>query len=256
MQSVPFGTRLKWQVSSALTIAGKDARIYFLKPPVLIFGIVFPIFLFGAFVIGRQISPTVLLPGLIGMTLFFTASSSNPIIVPWETMNRTLERLASSPASVTAIISGDILAGFLYGFSISLAPLFIGVIIYELSILSPLVLFADMLLSALCFAALGSLFSTLPTPNPANIMLISNLFRLPLLFISGVFMPIDQLPAWGKAVAAFSPLTYSCDLARHALLGSGYYSISQGFMILSAYGLLFVILSIQIHKKSLPRRLF
>lgn len=255
MKSAPFGARLKWQVRSALTIAGKDARIYFLKPPVLIFGLVFPIFLFGAFVIGRQIPPTLLLPGLIGMTLFFTASSSTPIIIPWETMNRTLERLASSPASVTAIIAGDILAGFLYGFSISLVPLVFGVFFFDSSLSSPLILFGDMFLSALCFAALGSLFSTLPTPNPANIMLISNLFRLPLLFISGVFMPIDQLPAWGKAVAAFSPLTYTCDLARHALLGKGYYSISQGFVILSAYGLLFMVLCIQIHKKSLPRRL-
>jgi ABC-2 type transport system permease protein len=38
-------------------IAKKDIRIYYLKGPVLIFGILFPTFLFLAFVIGRNVPP-------------------------------------------------------------------------------------------------------------------------------------------------------------------------------------------------------
>ncbi|MBW2060585.1 MAG: ABC transporter permease [Deltaproteobacteria bacterium] len=255
MQAVGFGTRIRWQLNSALAIAAKDARIYYLKPPVLIFGIVFPIFIFSAFIIGRNISADILLPGLIGMTLIFTASSSTPGIAPWETARMTLERLISTPASIAAIISGDILAGFLYGLFITLVALFIGVLILGASIISPLILAADIIISAFCFAALGSLLSTLPTDNPSNIMLVSNLVRLPLLFISGVFIPIERLPSWGKAISAFSPLTYSCDLARHALLGDGYFPVPFGLSVLLAFTVGFYFIGIQIHKKSMPLRL-
>jgi len=39
-------------------------------------------------------------------------------------------------------------------------------------------------------------------------MLLSNLVQLPLIFISGVFIPIDQLPDWGKIIAVFSRIRH------------------------------------------------
>ncbi len=247
--------RFKWQVRFSLAIAKKDARIYYLKGPVLIFGLFFPLCLFGAFVFGRKISPTLLMPGLLGMTLFFISSSATPVIAPWEALNKTLERLVSTPASVSAIIAGDILAGFAYGILVSLVPLGVGLFAFGLTLVRPAVLILTLILSAVCFAGLGTLFSTLPTTIPSNIMLLSNLVRLPLLFISGVFMPLERMPGWGKALSVISPLTYTCDLARHALLGRGYFSISRGLVTLFVFAVAFVFSSIQIHKKTMSKRL-
>ena len=248
-------SRIKLQFSFALAVAIKDARIYYVKPPVLIFGIFFPICLFCAFAIGRGISTAALLPGMLGMTLFFISSSSTPVIAPWETMTRTLERLVSTPAPIGVIVSGDIIAGFLYGICVSLLSLSAGVLIFGSTVMMPIILAIVIILSAFCFSSLGSLLSTLPTDSPANIMLLSNVVRLPLIFISGVFIPIDKLPGWGKIIAVFSPLTYTCDLARHALLGNGHYPISLGLLLLLAFTVTFFFISIQIHKKSMPKRL-
>jgi ABC-2 type transport system permease protein len=211
--------------------------------------------LFFAFAIGRDISPNMLLPGLVGMTLFFTASSANPIVAPWETRMNTLERLISTPASISAIIFGDIFAGFLYGAVISIIPLLVGIFAFGATIVNPSILAIDIILSAFCFSALGSLLSSPPTDNPSNVMMLSNLVRLPLIFISGIFIPIEKMPAWGKAIAPISPLTYASDLARYALLGEGYYPIPLDIFLLLVFTAAFVIIGIVIHKRSMPKRL-
>ena len=186
------------QLKRSLAVAEKDIRIYYLKGPVLIFGILFPMFLFLAFSAGRSIPIEVMISGLLSMTLFFTATAVSPIILPWEGNMGTLERLISAPVSIPAILLGDALASFIFGIVISLVPIGFGLLL-GVQILSPFVLAAAILLSAFCFSYLGTLFSTPPTNVPSNIMMISNLFKFPLVFISGIFIPLEQMPSWGQA---------------------------------------------------------
>ncbi len=247
--------RFLWQSRAALAVAEKDMRIYYLKPPVLIFGIFFPVCLFLAFAFGRNIPMPVLLPGMLGMTLFFLSSSTSPLVAPWETLSRTLERLVSTPASIMAIVAGDIFAGAVYGIGISLFLLAVSVAALGITPVHPLVVGIDICLSAVCFSALGSLIATLPTDSPGNIMLVLNVIRLPLIFVSGVFVPLGDMPAWGRTIAACSPLTYTCDLARHGLLGSGYFPARLSLGTLAAFTVGFCALAVFLHKKSTPRRL-
>ena len=53
----------------------------------------------------------------------------------------------------------------------------------------------------------------------------------------------------------FVHLTYTCELARHALLGDGYYPILLGLLLLLVFTVIFFFASIQIHKRSMPKRL-
>jgi len=70
-----------------------------------------------------------------------------------------------------------------------------------------------------------------------------------------VFIPIEEMPAWGKIIAPISPLTYVSDLARYSLLGKGYYPIPLDIVMILAFTALFVIIGIVIHKRSMPKRL-
>ena len=88
------------QIRRSLAIAKKDLRIYYSKGPVVIFGILMPVFLLLAFSVGRDMSIESLMPAMLGMTVFFTASAVSPVIAPWETQARTLERLVSCPVAV------------------------------------------------------------------------------------------------------------------------------------------------------------
>jgi len=197
-----------------LAVSRKNARIYYVKPPVIIFGLLFPFVMFLAFAIGRGIEPALLTPRILGVTVLFTASSVGPLIAPWERMMKTYERLLTAPVSLWNIIVGDIISGFLFGLLIALVPLVLGLLFFDAVLISPLLLFFALLLAGLCFSALGSLMSALPTELPANVMMLANLVRFPLLFISGIFIPWEEMPNWVQLLAYLSPLTYAVDLFR------------------------------------------
>jgi ABC-2 type transport system permease protein len=248
-------TAVFWeQLKRSFAITKKDVRIYYSKGPVVVFGLIFPLFLFLAFTIGRNLSVKELFPGLIGMAVFFTATSVGPAILPWETRSKTLERLACSPVSTWAIFFGDILASFIFGMLISLVPLAAASIL-GVEIMDLLVLSLGMILATLCFASLSVLLSVYPpTDIPATVMMLSSLIKFPLVFISGVFVPIEQLPEWGKIVASASPLTYFTDLTRYTISGISYYSAPVDLAVLTAFTLVFLISSVKLHEKFLPQR--
>jgi ABC-2 type transport system permease protein len=96
-------------------ICWKDIKLYYAKGPIVVTGIIFPIFLWMAFYAGKGLELKEGLASLITLTLLFTASSVTPIIAPWETRQRTLEMLLSRPVTVRWVLVGDVLASTIFG---------------------------------------------------------------------------------------------------------------------------------------------
>jgi ABC-2 type transport system permease protein len=245
-----------WETfKQSLAIVEKNIRIYYSKGPVIIFGLLMPFFLFLAFYIGRNTPVETLIPGLLGMTAFFTATSVGPAIVPWEARAKTLERLISSPVSLRTIFMGDVLSSFTFGILVSALAVATS-LLFGVSIISPLLLCSGLVLSTFCFASFSILLSAYPpTDNPATIMMLSSMIKFPLIFISGVFIPIEQLPVWGRAISSISPLTYFTDLARYSVQGTSYYPIALDILVLIAFTVTFLFVAIKIHEHTILKRL-
>jgi len=239
----------------AWTIAKKDIRIYYLRGPVIIFGVLFPAFLFMAFAWGRNLPAQDLFPGLIAMALFFTSSATTPAVLPFETRTRTLERLLAAPITVPTLICGDVVAASLFGVVFSLVPAAIAVGVIRAPLSHPVLLIAGILLSALCFAILGSLFSVPPTDNPSGIMTISNLVRLPLIFISGIFVPIAQMAYWMQPVALLSPLTYTTEIVRAAFGQTVVVAPWLCLVVLAGFTIVLWVITTTAHRRNMPKRL-
>jgi ABC-2 type transport system permease protein len=207
-----------------LVIAEKNIRIYYNKAPVFIFGLLFPLFMFLAFFIGRHLDLATFFPGFLAMTLFFTASSVGPLITPWEKRDRTYERLLSYPVTLESIILGDIAAGALFGLIITLLVWLISSVFLHMAAGNLIIFIAAFLLGTITFAALGTLLASPASDTPSNVMMLSSLVRFPLIFISGIFIPISQITGWGLVLAYVSPLTYLVDLFNAALTGSSAFS--------------------------------
>ncbi|MFP3938436.1 MAG: ABC transporter permease [Phycisphaerae bacterium] len=211
------------QAHGAMVIVKKNALLYYLRPPVLIFGVLFPVFFFLAFKMGRPISADNIVPGMVAMALWFTASAVGPLVTPWERRAKTYERLISTPLSLRAILSGDIVSGLIFGSCLSVVPVALGLILTDAAVANVAQLIGGILLGALSFATLGVLLAAPPASSPSNIMLLSNLVRLPLLFVSGVFLPIEQMPVWARWIAPISPLSYAGDMIRGAFGAETYF---------------------------------
>ena len=111
-------------------------------------------------------------------------------------------------------------------------------------------------LATFCFASFSILLSAYPpTDTPAGVMMLSSMVKFPLVFISGIFIPIGEMPLWGKTVALISPLTYFTDLARYSMQGISYYPIVMDFAVLVALTIIFFVTAIKIHERTMQKRL-
>jgi ABC-2 type transport system permease protein len=243
------------QLRRAWAIAKKDIRIYYFKGPVLIFGVFMPLFMFFAFLMGgRQLPLSFLVSGLVGMTLFFTATAVSPAIFPWEGQAKTLERLASCPVTVEAIVFGDMIASILFGIGITIITVIIGIAL-GLPLLHGLTLLAAILLAAFCFSAIGMLLAAPPTNVPSNIMMLSSLIKFPLVFISGIFVPLEQMPFWGLVLSVFSPLTYFTDIVRYSFTETHYFPVWIDIVALAGFTIAFTVGTMFLHRKTMPKRM-
>lgn len=236
-------------------VAKKNMFVYYLRGPVIIFGIFFPTCLFFAFAMGRGLAPEDFIPGLLGMALFFAGSAVTPVIFPFETRTRTLERLLASPISLATILAGDVLSAFIFGLAISLVPIAVSLAIAPTVIVHPFLLVIAVVLSALCFSILGAIFSVPPADNPSGIMTLANLVRLPLIFISGIFVPVAKMAPWAQSLAAVSPLTYTTELVRSALDQSTVYSPLRSALMLVVFSAVFWIVTVRGNSRTISRRL-
>jgi len=241
------------QLKRSFAIAKKDMLIFYLKGPVIIMGLLFPLFMFAAFLIGRNLPSRELFVVLLSMTVFFTSTAVGPTIIPWEARSKTFERLLSTPISITTVLLGDMQASFYFGLLISLA-ISLSAIYLSVSINILLFLIA-LVLGLLCFSSLTILMSSYPpTDVPADVMMLSSLVKFSLLFISGIFVPLSKLPEYGKILSYLSPLTYFVDSLRWAIGSGGYFSIWLDFVMLLFFTLLFLFGGIAVHKRVLERR--
>jgi len=231
--------RLGKELRRALVIAKKDVRIYCLKPPVLLFGLIFPFFLFLAFYVGKKGPIVEGIPGLVSISIFFASSNIAPAGLPYERMFKTFSRYLSAPISLTWMIFGKTLAGFAFGVLVAVIPLLVGVVGYGASVTSPALLVLALLTGGMCFSCLGTLVGSMPTDLPGNVMTVLNFVRLPLLFMSGIFVPLAEMPPWARGLAAISPLTYANDLLRRSMGLSGYYPWWLDLLVLVLYAAAF-----------------
>jgi len=241
--------RLSHELSAAWAISRKDMITYYIKPNIIVSGILFPLFMFLAFAIGKNAPPGTLIPGLIAITLLFSASSIEPVSIPIERRVKTFDRLLSAPISLHSLVFGESVSGFLYSLGIACMPLIIGIIFFGTPIMHAPVLIIAMALTAFCFATLGTLFAAYPTENVGEVMSILNTVRLPLIFISGVFIPLSEIPPAGQIVSMFSPLTYGNDMISYAYTGTSLFSPVWDIGALLIFILIFQLVAERLYKK-------
>ena len=246
---------MDWKIfaRSIIVITEKNMRIYYFKGPVVVFGLLFPLIMFLTFFIGRNLDLVLFFPGFLGMMLFFTASSVGPLITPWEKREKTYERLVSLPVILESIVIGDLLAGAIFGIAITLLVFGICAEIHHLPIMNAGLLVLSFVLGSFAFAALGTLLASPSMDNPSNIMMLSSLVRLPLIFISGIFIPLSQLSGWMWILTSLSPLTYLVDLFHAALNGDAVYPPWVDALVLVLVILVFIWCAKVIQKRNLVK---
>ncbi len=242
--------KLVWlDLASCWAIAKKDLRCYYARPGAILFGVMFPFFMFLSFIIGRDLPIERALPGLTSMVVMFSASSIGPFSIPLERKLKTFDRLLSAPISFYSILAGKVVAGALYGLAVGSVPIAVGILALGASVMRLDLLILSLILSSACFAAMGVMFASFPTEYPGNITIALNFIRLPMIFVSGVFVPLSGAPLTMKLISMISPLTYANELARAAFGLSTVLSPTVNLLGLLIFTVVFIILGAWLHRR-------
>ena len=236
------------RLRQAWAIAAKDMRIYYLQPPMIMFGLLMPFLMFFSFSIKREMGLEMALARLLAITTFFTASSAGPVIMPLEQRTKTYDRLLVAPLPLTILLLGKSLGGPVFAIVISALTLAAPLVLMGASVASWPMTAVVILVSTFVFSVLGLLFASWPSSSPGSIMMPSTLIRWPLMFISGVFVPLEEMTGWSRALSYISPLTYSQDLMHHAVAGGGVFPVSVDLAALAVTLLVWILLTIWFHR--------
>ena len=205
-------------LKQAYYIARKDLKSYYLKPPLISWGLLMPVVFILAFYLRNPQGISDVTPGLIGLTLLFSSTSMAAIVITFEKRINALERLLLAPVSMQTLVSGKAIGSSSFGAVMGAAVLIIGLLAFKLSVSKVVLLLLGLVLSAIVFAFIGLLISV-AVREVFEAMTLSNFFRFPMVFLCGVFFPYESLPKALQIVGFFLPLTYSVDLFRFCLLG-------------------------------------
>ena len=201
----------------------KDMRAYYLKPPNLSWGIIFPLAWTGMFFIrsGAGLdSVRSLLPGVMTVSVLFGTTSLLAVTVTFEKRGRSFERLLLAPIPLELLMLAKTGGAILFGAVNAFVPVLMAAFLVDLSGLSWGAIALAVTLLAVSSTFLGLLIAV-SVSEVFEAQTFSNFFRFPMIFLCGLFFPIERLPAWLRPLSYVLPPTYGADALHSSINGSG-----------------------------------
>jgi ABC-2 type transport system permease protein len=200
----------------------KDMRAYYLKPPNVSWGLVFPLAWTGMFFIksGAGLASVLpLLPGLVAVSILFGTTSMLAVTVTFEKRTRSFERLLLAPISLELLMLAKTGGAILFGVANAFVPVALAAFLVDLSPVDWTAVVPAVALIAVVSAFVG-LFIAVSVSELFEAQTFSNFVRFPMIFLCGLFFPIDALPAFLRPVSYLLPLTYGVDILHGAMHGA------------------------------------
>jgi ABC-2 type transport system permease protein len=233
-------------------ILAKDMRAYYLKPPNISWGLIFPFAWTAMFFIksGRGLDDVLsLLPGVVAISILFGTTSMLAVTVTFEKRSRSFERLLLAPIPLDILMLAKTSGAIAFGVANALVPVAMGALLADLSGVAWGAVIPAVALIAVSSTFLG-LFIAVSVSEVFEAQTFSNFFRFPMVFLCGLFFPIDRLPAVLKPLSYVFPLTYGVDILHGAFSGRGAMPLAANLGLL----LLFCLLLFAVSLRNIRRR--
>jgi ABC-2 type transport system permease protein len=156
-------------------------------------------------------------PGIIAMSVFFTALF-NGVSLVYDREFGILKEMLVAPVSRAAVAFGKTLGGAtvatLQGTVVFLFAPLVGI---RLSVPLVLQLWPVMFVGAFALASMGVAVAA-RIRSIESFQMINQFVMFPLIFLSGIFFPLQGLPAWMNVLVRINPVSYAVDPLRRLIL--------------------------------------
>lgn len=193
-------------------------------------------------------------PGIMAMVVMMALMTGLPHAISYEKDVGTLDGMLVAPIRKFSIIFGKTLAqtirGLIQGFIVLLLAIFLFGVTINGSLWLVLLI---ILLNVFSFVGLGILITSFTDKEETATMVMMTIM-FPMMFFSGVFFPIQQMPNFMQYIAKVLPLTYATSALRKVMvLGAPLSAIMGQIIFLVAFGVAFMIIAIPMFKKAMSR---
>ncbi len=193
-------------------------------------------------------------PGIMAMVVMTAVLTGLAASVSREKEQGTLDGILIAPISRLAIILGKAASQSIRGLAQGAIVLLIAIFLFGVTINGSLLLVALLLLLGIfSFVGLGILVSSVAAEQETATQLLF-MFQFPMLFLSGAFFPIQQMPKIMQDIAHILPLTYAIDALRQVIiLGAGLSQVANELLVLIAFGAVTLVITVPLFKKMIAR---
>jgi len=195
-----------------------------------------------------------LAPSFMALTVITGALNGVSTAISREKEQGTMDGLLVAPIPRQSVILGKIVAqttrGLIQGFLIlGLSMLLFGVVIYG----SPFTMLLVMVLGVSSFIGVGIIMTTL-APEQETAQMMTTLLQFPMMFLSGILFPINQLPVAVQYIGKAFPLYYAADALRKVvILNASIGVIMPDLLVLLAYAIVTMGIAVPIFNRAMSR---
>lgn len=195
-----------------------------------------------------------LAPGMMMMVVMFAVMLGLPRAISHEKEAGTFDGILAAPTSRFSIILGKAMSQsvrgmFQGGVVILLAILLFGVTIHG----NPFLVGLLLLLGIFSFIGIGiAITAVAKDEETAQTMMM--ILQFPMMFLSGIFFPVEQMPVFLQYAAKALPLTYAVQAMRKVMiLGGGLGDVFLEVVIMLAFGSVMLMIAIPLFKRAMTR---
>jgi ABC-2 type transport system permease protein len=193
-------------------------------------------------------------PGIMAMTVMMSVMTGLPAAISQEKEIGTLDGMMVAPINRLSIILGKTLAQTARGLLQGVLILVLASVLFGVSIQgSILLVFGLLLLGVFSFVGLGVVLTSFAKDQETAMMVMMTLM-FPMMFLSGVFFPVQQMPWYMQSISKLLPLTYAADALRKVMvLGAGIPEIATELTVLIAFGIVMTAIAVPVFKRAMTR---
>jgi len=193
-------------------------------------------------------------PGIMAMTVMMSVMTGLPAAISQEREVGTLDGMMVAPINRLAVILGKTLAQMARGILQGVLILVLAVTVFGVTVHGNILLvFALLLLGVFSFVGLGVVLTSFAKDQETAVMMMTTIM-FPMMFLSGVFFPIEQMPWFMQSISKVLPLTYVADALRKVMvLGADIPAITPELSILIVFGVVMTAIAVPVFKRAMTR---
>ncbi len=237
---------MKWWIAF-WNILIKDMRAYYLKPPNISWGLIFPLAWTGMFFIksGSGLESVLsILPGVVVVSIIFGTTSMLSVTVTFEKKGRSFDRLLLAPIPLELLMLAKTSGAILFGAANACIPIILAALLTDLSQAAWGIIIPAVVLLAVNSTFLG-LFIAVSVSEVFEAQTFSNFFRFPMIFLCGLFFPIERLPLFLRPLSYVLPPTYGADILHSAFGIRNTMPMLLDFSLLIIFAVVFFLVSLR-----------